>query len=56
MLEFGCYTKLGWALLTMNFMDRNGGVNDLGLNGFLVDYWLDGFVDVLIQFLVTCVL
>lgn len=38
----------------MNFMDRNGGVNNLWLNNFLVDNWLDSFMDMMMHMLALC--
>lgn len=34
------------SLVVVDFVDRNGGVDDGGLDGLLLYDWLDGFVDV----------
>jgi len=35
----------------VNFVNGNGGVDDLGSDSLLVDDWLDSFVDVVVDVL-----
>jgi hypothetical protein len=48
----GCGAVVG-SLVVVNLVDRNGGVNNVGLNGLLLNDGLDGLMDVVVDVLTT---